>query len=188
MHYTLGTELSERETYLIGLIVSQWGFIESEIFEQTILSFEDGEVLPASMKTNAQFSLVLQLWLKRVAEVEGDVKKAVLTAQHQKIISLNEFRQAVVHSRWEWKPDAPDEITAVRVHKQSIKRVKFTFDDLASFAITLGEIRYSIRYPGGLQDRAEEMAELGGHISRQGWDLLSGRVTLDELTKRGENE
>ena len=47
MHYTLGTELSERETYLIGLIVSQWGFIESEIFEQTILSFEDGEVLPA---------------------------------------------------------------------------------------------------------------------------------------------
>lgn len=180
MIYTLDTELSERETYVIGAIVSQWGFIESEIFEQTILSFEDDEVLPRSMKTNAQFSEVLQLWLERVAEVQGPAKKAVLTAQHQKIISLNEFRQAVVHSRWEWRPDAPDEITAVRAHKQSIKRLKFTFSDLTSFATTLGEIRYWIRYPGGPQDRAKEMDALGGHMSRQGWDLFSGRVTLDE--------
>lgn len=188
MRYTMDTELSERETYVIGSIVSQWGFLESDIFEQTISSFEDAEDLPNSMKTNAQFSKVLELWLKRVAEVQDAPRKSVLTAQYQKIISLNEFRQAVVHSRWEWRPDAPEEITAVRVHKQSIKRVKFTFEDLAEFATNLGEIRYSIRYPGGLQDRAEEMAKMGGHISRQGWDLLSGRVTLDDLTKHDKNK
>lgn len=188
MRYTLGTDLSERETYVIGSIVSQWGFIEFDIYEQTMSSFEDDEVIPASMKTNAQFSNVLKLWLARVVEVQGAAKKAALTAQYQKILSLSEFRQAVVHSRWEWRPSAPEEITAVRVHKQSIKRVKFTFDDLFEFVTTLGEIRYSIRYPGGLQDHADEMAEIGGHISRQGWDLLSGRVTLDNLTKKDEND
>lgn len=188
MRYTLSTELSERETYVIGSIVSQWGFIESDIFEQTALSFENEEDLPTSMKANAQFSKVLKLWLERVAGAQDEAKKAVLTAQYQKIQSLNEFRQAVVHSRWEWKPDAPDEITAVRVHNQSIKRVRFTFDDLADFATTLGEIRYSIRYPGGLQDRAEEMDELGGYVSRQGWDLLFGRGPSDGLNKHEENE
>lgn len=188
MRYILSNELSEREVYAIGLIVAQWGFIESEIFEQTLLSFGENEDLPASMKTNAQFTEVLKLWLERVAEMQDTPKKDTLTAQYRKIISLSEFRQAVVHSRWEWRPDAPDEITAVRIHKQNIKRVKFTSDDLADFAISLGEILYSIRYPGGLQDRAEEMAKLGGHISRLGWDLLSGRVTLDNLAKRGENE
>ncbi|MBZ0130477.1 MAG: hypothetical protein K8F59_15340 [Rhodobacteraceae bacterium] len=188
VRYTLDTELTEQETYLIGLIVSQWAFIEAEIFEKTIETFADDEAIPASMKTNAYFGEVLELWKKRVVEAQSAARKAKLTAQYERILSLNEFRQAVVHSRWEWKSDAPDEITAVRFHKKSIKRVKFTFDDLANFAVTLGEIRYSIRYPGGLQDRAEELSELGGHVSRLGWELLSGRVTLDDLAKRDENE
>jgi len=188
MRYTLSTEISEREIYVIGSIVAQWGFIESEIFDQTRFSFEEDEDLPASMKTNAQFKEVLELWLERVAAVHQSPKKTILTEQYQRIKSLSEFRQAVVHSRWEWKPDAPGEITAVRVHKQNIKRVKFTFDHLKEFAISLGEIRYSIRYPGGLQDRAEEIAGMDGHLSRLGWDLLSGRVSLDDLTKRGEKE
>ena len=39
MELTLGTELSDRETYLIGSIISQWGFLKARIFEQTLLSF-----------------------------------------------------------------------------------------------------------------------------------------------------
>lgn len=182
----MSTELSERETYIIGLIVSQWGFLESEIFEQTFLSFEDDDDLPPAMKKNAKFSQVLELWLKRVAEVQEPAKKSVLKTQYHKIKSLNKFRQAVVHSRWEWKPDTPEEITAIRAHNQSIKCVKFTFEDLFEFATTLGEIRYSVRYPGGLEDRADEMKERRGHISRLGWDLLAGRVTLDDLAKHGK--
>lgn len=75
MRTTLSTELSEKETYMIGSIVSQWGFMEADIFEQTLLSFEDDEELPASMKTNAQFSKVLDLWLKRVVEAQDTEKK-----------------------------------------------------------------------------------------------------------------
>ncbi len=171
MRFTLDTELSEPEIYLIGSIVSQWGFLEADIFDQTLLSFEGSEDLPASMKKNAQFSKVLELWLERVVEPQDDARKAVLKAQYDKIISLNEFRQAVVHSRWEWRPDVPDEITAVRAHNMSINSVKFTTDVLADFAGSLGEIRYLIRYPGGVQDRAEE-------IAAGGWIYKSARMGL----------
>lgn len=180
MIYTLNTQLSEREIYLIGSIVAQWGFLENDIFDQTLLSFAESETLPVAMN-NAQFSAVLQLWLERVVEQQDDARKGVLKAQYAEIISLSKFRQAVVHSRWEWQPDRPKEITAVRVHKNSVKRVKFIADDLTDIAIRLGQVRFWIQYPGGTEDRAAEVATTGGHISRLGWDLLAGRVPLDEL-------
>lgn len=176
----LNTELSEREIFMIGSIVSQWGFLEADIFEQTLLSFEDGDDLPAAMN-NAQFSAVLKLWLERVVDKQHEARRLVLTAQYDEIIYLSEFRQAVVHSRWEWRPEAPDEITAIRVHKKSVKRVKFTTDDLAEFSTRLGQARYRIRYPGGHEDRAAEIAATGGYISRRGFELLFGRAQLPDL-------
>ncbi|WP_135818337.1 hypothetical protein [Paracoccus liaowanqingii] len=173
MDYILSTDLSEREIYVIGSIVSQWGFIENEIFEQTLLSFEEEADLPKSMIANAQFSTILDLWLERVAEKQGPSKKEVLVGIYNKIKSLSEFRQAVVHSRWEWNPSSRDEITAIRVHKKTVKSVKFTFEDLADFSNSLGKIRYSIRYPGGLEDRVEEMNRIGGHLSREFWEAIT---------------
>lgn len=188
MDFTLDTELSEKEIYAIGSIVAQWGFIETEIFEQTLLSYKDDEDLPAQMKNNAQFSKVLQLWQKRVAKVRDPRKKEILIKQYEELVSLNKFRQAVVHSRWEWSRDDPGVITAVRYHNQSVKRIKFTLDDLVQFTIRLGKVRYSIRYPNEVQDQAEEMQKQGGYINRRAMDLLTGRITLDELIKRGDNE
>lgn len=176
----LNTELSEREIFLIGSIVSQWGFLESDIFEQTLLSFEDDEDLPASMN-NAQFSSVLKLWMERVAKKQDGARQAVLKAQYDEILYLSDFRQAVVHSRWDWRPDTPDEITAVRAHKKSVKRVKFTGDELADFSTRLGQVRYRIRYPGGLEDHATELSASGGYISRRGFELLFGRAKLPDL-------
>jgi hypothetical protein len=53
------------------------------------------------------------LWLERVVEKQDDARRSVLKAQYDEIIYLSDFRQAVVHSGWDWRPDAPDEITAV---------------------------------------------------------------------------
>jgi hypothetical protein len=176
---TLNTELADREVFLIGSIVSQWGFLEADIFEQTLLSFEDeDDPLPAAMN-NAQFTTVLKLWLERVVEKGDDARKAVLKEQYQEIVALSAFRQAVVHSRWEWRPDAPDAITAVRVQKNAIKRVTFISEDLLQLSVRLGQIRYRIRYPGGIEDRAAELAAAGGCISRRGWELLTGRANWD---------
>jgi hypothetical protein len=167
----LNTELSEREIYLIGSIVSQWGFLESDIFDQTLLSFGKTESLPVLMN-NAQFSAVLKLWLERVVEKRDSARKAVLEAQYKEIIYLSNFRQAVVHSRWEWNPSTPDEITAVRVHKKSVMRVKLSGDDLAEISMRLGQVRYWIAYPGGTEDQAADMAAAGGYISRSAYGLL----------------
>ncbi len=180
MKRMLCTELSDREVYLIGSIVSQWGFVEADIFDQTLLSFSEEEALPKAMN-NSQFSDVLKLWLSRVAERQDGERKAVLKAQYDEIVALNVYRQAVVHSRWVWRPDIPDEVTAVRVHGKSIKRVKFTADDLENFATRLGQLRYHLKYPGGLSDRAGEMEAAGFYISRTAWDLMSGRSSLGDL-------
>jgi hypothetical protein len=176
---TLNTELTDREVFLIGSIVSQWGFLEADIFHQTFLSFEDEDSpLPVAMN-NAQFTAVLELWLERVVEKRDDARKAVLKEQYQEIGKLSAYRQALVHSRWEWRPDAPDAITAIRVHKKTIKRVTLTSEDLLQLSIRLGQIRYRIRYPGGIEDRAAELAAAGGYISRRGWELLTGRQNWD---------
>lgn len=180
MKYVISTELSDQESYLIGSIVSQWGFIENEIFEQTYLSFGDEEELPKSMISNAQFSIVLDLWLKRVAKRQTSPKRDILIGVYDKIKYLSEFRQAIVHSRWEWDPAARDVITATRIHNKTIKRVKFNSKGLSEFSSDLGEIRYLIRYPGGLEDRAEEMNKIRGHLSREFWEAIMPPVpTLD---------
>lgn len=187
MRIVLGTDLQEKEIYLIGSIVSQWGFLEANIFDQTLLSYSFDEDLPSSMKSNAQFSKVLELWLKRVTRLQNTKKEAILFAQYEKIKSLNAFRQAVVHSRWEWNPNEPSQITAIRIHNQSVKSLTFTFDDLADFASSLGEIRFLINYPGGTEDYAQRMKGRGGYISRDAHDLFSGQKSFDE-TNNGKKQ
>jgi hypothetical protein len=185
----LGTELSERETYLIGSIVAQWGFLEGDIFNQTLATIAEGEELPKAMN-NAQFSEVLKLWLARVVEHQDDTRRAVLKAQHDEIVALAEYRQAVVHSMWEWEYGTPDQIIAVRVHKKTIKRVTLTADDLADISMRLGVLRYHVRYPGGDEDRGADLDTQGGYMSRGfvaafsghpvAAELLSVRGTIDE--------
>lgn len=133
----------------------------------------DVDPLPKEMN-NAKFSLVLDLWRREVAEKQEEDRKAVLIAQYHQIQELSPFRQAVVHSRWEWTPEKPDVVVAVRVIRKEIIRAKFTVQDLADMAGRIGEIRFSIRYPGGMQDRAKEIADAGFFVSRRGWAFLCG--------------
>jgi len=93
MKYTLNTELNDKEVYLIGSIVSQWGFLESDIFNQTLLSFDDSEGLPPPMN-NVKFSGVLALWRERVVLRKDDARKEVLQAQYDEIVRLSDYRQA----------------------------------------------------------------------------------------------
>ncbi|SCX28095.1 hypothetical protein DSM25558_4371 [Agrobacterium sp. DSM 25558] len=173
MRITLDTNLSDRETYLIGSIVSQWGFLEADIFEQTLVAMSGNvEPFPPAMN-NTNFGLVLPLWVKWVVEPRDDERRSVLMAQYASIIALNEFRQALVHSRWEWTPDKRDKIVAVRAKKKELIRTIFTVDDLIDMASRIGEIRYLIRFPSS-QDRADEVADDRTRVSRKGWEMILG--------------
>jgi len=170
MDYHLNTELAERELLSIGRIISLWGFLEYEIFCQTLASFSDEEIsqnnLPKEMN-NLKFSLVLDLWKKRVIEEAKDDRKTVLEEQYKKIIHYQDSRNALAHGMWDWSKENAAEIIAIRIRKKEVKRHHFTADSLGDFASELEKINYKVRYPGGLEDYATEMAAAGGFISRR---------------------
>jgi hypothetical protein len=83
-----GSELSDREIYSIGKIVSLWGALEHEIFWQTYDSFNPTSLdqLPKEMN-NQQSSRVLELWKKHVVDKAKGKRQVVLQAIYEKLQS-----------------------------------------------------------------------------------------------------
>ncbi|WP_185966141.1 hypothetical protein [Rhodopseudomonas palustris] len=182
LKYLFSVELSERECGLIGLVVTQWGAMEYEIFHQTLRSFdeEDNSELPKAMN-NVKFSQVLDLWKEKVVEVSAPERRDVLRKQLSQIKHLLDYRNALVHGMLKWNADDLDRITAIRVRKKEILSVHFTAEDLFDFQQQLASINYFIRYPLGLIDRAAELEKVGGYVSRAGAAMLAGHALLDQL-------
>lgn len=85
--------ISDKETFLIGRIISQWGAIEHEIFMQCLLTYDDKEkekiALPKAMN-NLSFTDILDLWKERVANKEKlKERQEILLQQYENIKSLN---------------------------------------------------------------------------------------------------
>ena len=159
--------LTESEYGLIGLIVSHWGAIEGEIFNQTLISFDlesDSTELPREMN-NLSFSAVLKLWKERVADFADNEAKAVLNKQHEKITSLQEYRNALIHGMWQFDLKNPKEISTKRVRKKEIISTRFKDGDLYHFYTELAQINLYIRSPGGMQQIFEERAKEGFYVN-----------------------
>jgi len=175
-------ELSDRELYWIGTIVAQWASMEHEIFNQTLLSFEDNAVeeLPKAMN-NAQFSQVLEIWTKRVVETSKPEARLALLSALKTIGELTPHRNALAHSMWDYDRNDPGKIKAIRIRGKQIISHYFTADDLRDFAMRVGELNFKLRYPGGLEERAETMIAGGGYISRAAIAAFSGHPIAAEL-------
>lgn len=180
--FRFDVELTSKETYLIGNIVAQWGALEHEIFNQTLLSFDDSVddkiVLPKEMN-NLQFTGVLDLWKSRVIKKAKPAKSKVLQQQYDRIVALKEYRNALVHGMWNWSKTDPRKISVTRIRKKEINTTHFTVEDLADFADRLAAINFKIRFPRGLKELALARARQGFHISRIGASLFMG-LPLDE--------
>jgi hypothetical protein len=164
----LGLELSDREVFAIGQIVSLWGALEHEIFLQTLDYFDPDSLdqLPKEMN-NVQPSKVLELWKVNVVDKAEGERREVLQHQYNAIQRFSPFRHAIVHGMWEWSRERPETIDVIRVRKDELLTFRFTADDLSRFWRELAKVNFKIRYPGGLEDYAAEMTKQGGHISRQ---------------------
>ncbi len=184
MEYGINVELSERELLSIGTIVALWGSLEYEIFHQTLTLFSaiTDVQLPKEMN-NMQFSQVLRLWGMHVVNKATGKRKAVLQEQYKNILHYHDFRNALVHGMWDWSTAAPEKITATRIRKKEILRTQFTADDLASFALVLGTINFKVRYPGGLEEYANEIGEQGSSVSRRGFCLMTGHPLLNDYLR-----
>lgn len=176
-------ELSDHEVHFIGMIFIQWASLEHEVFVQTVRTFDPGTgdvpELPKEMN-NIQFTAVLELWRKRVAEKAAKGRAKVLERQYQKIVKLKEARDALAHGMWHWSPEDLGRVSTVRVKKRQIITSHFSAKSLGNMASELGEINFKIRFPGGLIDLARARMQEGGYMSRRAVAMFSGAPVDDD--------
>jgi hypothetical protein len=183
--YLWNSELSDREIHFIGTIFVQWGALEHEVFMQALKTFEPEEgateipILPKEMN-NLQFSGVLELWNERVAKPRRGKRGKVLQKQYEEIRKLKEVRDALVHGMWHWTADNLGEIRTVRVRKREVITSRLSADFLGEMASRVGEINFSIRFPGGLVDLAKQRMEDGGYMSRRWVAMVTGAAVDGE--------
>ncbi len=181
--YRWDAELSDREVFLIGKIIIQWGALEHEIFTQTLITYDAPEVeqvaLPRAMN-NLQFTELLNLWKERVVDLAEEERAKVLKHQFDEILKLKDSRDALVHGMWEWAAADLSKISTVRVRKKEVITTHFTADDLDNFFDRLAKTNFKIRFPGGVEDLARERAEQGFYISRRGLSMLTGDRMADD--------
>jgi hypothetical protein len=177
MRYLLKTELSDREIYFIGMIVTAWGFIENEIFTQTLGSYSESEIppLPKALASNVQFTDVLSLWKTRVLDNASPRTQGALQRVYDRLSELHPHRAAIAHGRWTWDHEAPERITSTRFAKKRQISTVFDADSLQEMGFTLSEVRYDLAYPGGREDMS------GAYMSRAFWANVTGHPVATEL-------
>ena len=177
----LTTELSDREVHWIGFIVANWGFIETEVFHQTMATFQEADPPPVLIN-NLHFTAVLELWKERVVDGAEEESRAKLEALHQRLLALHEHRAAIIHGQWTWDGAAPDQITTTRYVRR--QQIRHTYNALAleGIGMELAEARYDLHYPKGEADRGREIEAGGGFmISRAAFAAMTGHPIAEEL-------
>ncbi|TNY25240.1 hypothetical protein BV497_14955 [Fulvimonas soli] len=172
----LDLQLSDREMFLIGMIVAHWGSLEHEVFTQTLLSFdsreEPAEALPKAMN-NIQFAQVLSLWKERVVDTSTGERLSSFRVVYDTLVNLKEPRDALIHGMWLWSPESGGRISTVRVKKREVITTHFNADYLEDFAFRLAKLNFMIRYPRGTIDLAAERQSDGFYISRKFLEMMT---------------
>ena len=197
INFALDFGLSDREVFLLGQIVLEWGAIEHEIFSQTLLTFaaSEGEStpLPRAMD-NLRVTELLNLWKQRVVDCSEGERGQILQQQFEEILNLKKFRDALVHGMRGWSATPLSRISTTRVRKKEVITTHFSADDLVDINARLQSINFRLRFPRGLEELARARAEQGHVLSRWGMALLTGdRIAQEWLSRspasdRGENE
>lgn len=177
--------LSDKEGILIGRIIALWGALESEVFVQTLATFDvqDIEMLPRAMN-NLSFVKVLELWKARVADVAEGERAVVLKHQFARITQLHDSRNALIHGMWTWSMAEPEKISTTRVSKKQVITMHFPAGSLADFHTELGVINFKIRYPSGVEDVPRESGGESGFISRRLLCALTKNPAADDWLPR----
>ncbi|MFM0062927.1 hypothetical protein [Paraburkholderia aspalathi] len=185
--YMFDLQLSDRETFFVGKIVTLWGALEYEIFNQTLLTYdEEGmsvDKLPKALK-GQQFSDILDLWYERVVANAKPKPKRVLEDQYKAITHYQTYRNALVHGMLDYVATDIGRLLSMRVKKKEFVTVQFTGDELGEFARALQSINFKIRYPRGPNQYAMKLSRDGLHVSRRAAAALTGHPVADELMPR----
>jgi len=161
------TGLTDKEHFIIGSIIAQWGALEAEVFSQTLDTFgTDIHVsqLPKEMN-NLSFTSVLGLWKSRVVDVSKGKTKAILEQAHKNILRLTDARNSIIHGMWDFSLKEPNTISTYRVKKDKIIHTVFEDGALADIYTDIAEINANIRYPGGMLDFFQDQMRDGCYVN-----------------------
>ena len=139
--------LSQREIILIGTIVALWSHLRREIFIQTASSFGSQGQLPEELN-DGRFTTLLRHWRDRVIANASQERKEVLEEQHRLIVDLNDIRQAIVESMWEWDDADPEKIKAVGPTGSKAESVAFDAASLQELCVKTRRLLRNVMSPG----------------------------------------
>ena len=160
--------LANKEYCIIGTIVAQWGALEAEVFDQTLITFgSDIHVnqLPREMN-NLNFTSVLKLWKERVVDTSEAKVKSLLEKTYKKILELKDFRNSIIHGMWEFSLGEPKTISTFRVKKDQLIHTVFKDGSLANFSMEVAQLNADIRYPGGLAEFFQDQMSDGFYVNK----------------------
>jgi hypothetical protein len=183
MAYRLDQGLSDREVFLVGQIIVEWGSLEHEVFSQVLDTFpsDQSTSLPPAMN-NLRFSEVLKLWKERVVDQSQAEHKDVLLRAYDEILILKPFREALVHGMWHWAQADLSRISTTRVRKNEVIATHFSADDLAEIDSRIGSVNFVLRFPGGPADLARVAVEQPSVGRRFLASIRQNRVAKDWLS------
>jgi hypothetical protein len=162
--------LEEKELAAIGYVTTQWAMLEHLILVSTIELCSDPKSVPADAASLA-FKDRLRAWRQTIEKfVPTATEKSRLLKLVSRAANLEQRRHKLIHGLWTSDPTDPTTLIAFSFRPRVEFEAEFDFDGLIKLGENVGELCFSLMYPGGKQQAykamADDLVERGGFISR----------------------
>ena len=152
-------ELDEKELGAIGLVTTQWSYLEHAIFYNTCFIADKAQAPVPKDATNLAFKKRLRAWRLSIEQLSPPDDKARLLRLHDRTANLEQKRHKVVHGLWTWDQKQPDNLTAFSFRPSVEFELKFDLKSLIKLAREIGQVNFELTYPGGKEQAFRELVE-----------------------------
>ncbi|HEX9789847.1 MAG TPA: hypothetical protein VGA60_04215 [Kiloniellales bacterium] len=178
--HRLGTELSMLEFAAIGYVTVSWSQLEHLLLQSTAELADKANVPIPTDATAASFKKRIRALRKLAKEViTGPKTRQKFLNLLNKISGIEQSRHRITHGLWDWLPTDPDKLHASSFRPPYEFEEPFDHHKLVNLAKRIGELNFQLAYPKGekqaMDDYARSAMQRGGHVSRLGMQLLTGK-------------
>lgn len=190
--HRLGTELSPEELAAIGYVTVSWAQLEHLILDTTRGTATSAGLAVPEDSTALSLKKRLRALRKLVKEVVSEeVERARMIGLLDEIGSIEQSRNEITHGLWDWDPRDADKLKASSYREPYDFERPFDFEKLWKLGDRVGNINFRLAFPGGKEQAqaylVESMMARGGHISRLGMQMLTGKKAFPALDDETED-
>ncbi len=178
--HRLGTEISMPEFAAIGYVMVSWAQLEHLLLQKTAELADKVDVPIPTDATAMSFKKRIRALRKLAKEtITGPKTRQKFLKLLTKISDIERGRHRITHGLWDWMPIDPDKIQASSFRPPYEFEEPFDYHKLIKLAERIGELNFQLAYPRGqkqaMNDVARSVMQRGGHVSRLGMQLLTGK-------------